>query len=118
MPSIADKLRQYHGRQAPSQYSPQSSGDSPCYIREEHFSLSDVRLSYKPEIMRLLRTHSIETLPDCSVEGMLFLDTETTGLSGGAGTCAFLVGIGYIRDKALIIRQFLMLFMQLIIHLQ
>ena len=30
----------------------------------------------------------------------LFLDTETTGLSGGAGTVAFLVGLGRIEGKA------------------
>ncbi len=27
-----------------------------------------------------------------------FLDTETTGLAGGTGTCAFLVGVGTIED--------------------
>ena len=38
----------------------------------------------------------------------LFLDTETTGLSGGAGTVAFLVGLGRIEGKKLVVRQFLM----------
>lgn len=38
----------------------------------------------------------------------LFLDTETTGLSGGAGTVAFLVGVGFIRDGTFVIEQFLM----------
>ena len=38
----------------------------------------------------------------------LFLDTETTGLSGGAGTVAFLVGLGRIEGKELVVRQFLM----------
>ena len=28
----------------------------------------------------------------------LFLDTETTGLAGGAGTLAFLVGVGYFQE--------------------
>src|SRR5271169_748968 len=28
-----------------------------------------------------------------------FLDTETTGLSGGSGTCAFLVGVGRITPE-------------------
>jgi uncharacterized protein len=30
----------------------------------------------------------------------LFMDTETTGLSGGAGTVAFLVGVGYFTEDA------------------
>ena len=38
----------------------------------------------------------------------LFLDAETTGLSGGAGTVAFLVGYGYVRDEKLIVEQLLM----------
>ncbi|MBQ2955960.1 MAG: ribonuclease H-like domain-containing protein [Clostridia bacterium] len=38
----------------------------------------------------------------------LFLDTETTGLSGGAGTVAFLVGLGRIIGKELVVRQYLM----------
>ena len=38
----------------------------------------------------------------------VFLDTETTGLSGGAGTYVFLVGLGYFDDSRFVIRQFLM----------
>ena len=30
--------------------------------------------------------------------GLLFLDTETTGLAGGTGTYAFLVGAARIED--------------------
>ena len=36
----------------------------------------------------------------------VFLDTETTGLAGGAGTLAFLVGIGSFEAQAFCIRQF------------
>jgi uncharacterized protein YprB with RNaseH-like and TPR domain len=37
-----------------------------------------------------------------------FLDTETTGLSGGTGTCAFLVGVGHIARDGFRVRQFFM----------
>ena len=37
-----------------------------------------------------------------------FLDTETTGLAGGAGTCAFLVGVGRITREGFHVRQFFM----------
>jgi uncharacterized protein YprB with RNaseH-like and TPR domain len=41
-----------------------------------------------------------ETLASCNLEGALFLDTETTGLSGGTGTIAFLVGLAWwSRDE-------------------
>jgi uncharacterized protein YprB with RNaseH-like and TPR domain len=35
-----------------------------------------------------------------ALERMLFLDTETTGLAGGTGTYAFLVGLGYFEPTA------------------
>ncbi len=35
----------------------------------------------------------------------LFLDTETTGLAGGTGTMAFLVGIGWFEGEAFIMEQ-------------
>jgi hypothetical protein len=37
-----------------------------------------------------------------------FLDTETTGLAGGSGTCAFLVGVGRITPQGFRVRQFFM----------
>ena len=39
---------------------------------------------------------------------LLFLDTETTGLSGGAGTLAFEIGAGFIDERGLVIRQYVM----------
>ncbi len=39
---------------------------------------------------------------------VVFLDLETTGLSGGAGTVAFLVGCGWFDDDAFEVRQFLL----------
>ena len=37
---------------------------------------------------------------------LLFLDLETTGLAGGAGTCAFLVGCGWFDGASFRVRQF------------
>ncbi|MFN7920121.1 MAG: ribonuclease H-like domain-containing protein [Bryobacteraceae bacterium] len=41
-------------------------------------------------------------------ETWAFLDTETTGLAGGAGTCAFLIGVGRITPRGFEVRQFFM----------
>ncbi len=41
-------------------------------------------------------------------ETALFLDTETTGLSGGAGTVAFLVGLGRVEKGRFTVYQYLM----------
>lgn len=46
---------------------------------------------------------------EISLKKTLFLDTETTGLSGGVGTCAFLVGVAYLnQDGHFTLRQFFM----------
>jgi uncharacterized protein len=37
-----------------------------------------------------------------------FLDTETTGLAGGSGTYAFLIGVGHITPEGFRVRQFFM----------
>ncbi len=42
---------------------------------------------------------------DIPAEGVLFLDTETTGLVGGAGTMIFLLGFARIEGEALVFRQ-------------
>jgi len=42
------------------------------------------------------------------IEKVLFLDTETTGLSGGAGTVAFEIGLGFIDARGMVIRQYVM----------
>jgi uncharacterized protein YprB with RNaseH-like and TPR domain len=47
-------------------------------------------------------------MPSASPETWAFLDTETTGLSGGIGTCAFLVGVGRITKEGFRVRQFFM----------
>jgi uncharacterized protein YprB with RNaseH-like and TPR domain len=38
----------------------------------------------------------------------VFLDTETTGLAGGSGTYAFLIGVGWIGEDGFRVRQFFM----------
>ena len=39
-------------------------------------------------------------------EKLLYLDTETTGLVGGTGTCAFMIGIGAVEGCEFAVRQF------------
>jgi uncharacterized protein YprB with RNaseH-like and TPR domain len=43
-----------------------------------------------------------------AAEGLLFLDTETTGLAGGTGTYAFLVGVAYLEGTRLVVQQYFM----------
>ena len=61
---------------------------------------------YSPEIraLRLLIPNAPDEIAD--PEQWLFLDTETTGLAGGSGTYAFLVGIAWWEGGGLEIEQF------------
>jgi uncharacterized protein YprB with RNaseH-like and TPR domain len=43
-----------------------------------------------------------------SPEGLLFLDTETTGLAGGTGTYAFLVGVAFVEAARVVVNQYFM----------
>jgi hypothetical protein len=49
-----------------------------------------------------------QCLGDLAAESMLFLDTETTGLSGGTGTFVFMVGMAFFEDGDLVARQVFM----------
>ncbi len=46
------------------------------------------------------------SLEGLSLDGLVFLDTETTGLAGGAGTVVFLVGIGKFVEGEFWLRQY------------
>jgi len=56
----------------------------------------------------LLGSISDGAIPHAKPERWAFLDTETTGLAGGSGTYAFLVGIGSIESEGFRVRQFFM----------
>lgn len=47
-------------------------------------------------------------LAEVDLSRALFLDTETTGLSGGTGTIPFLIGVAAFEDGALVVRQLLL----------
>src|ERR1043166_4751418 len=57
-------------------------------IRLGRFSCVDLN-----RLMTVMRQKG--SVPDR--DSILFLDTETTGMQGGAGICPFLVGIGYFE---------------------
>jgi uncharacterized protein YprB with RNaseH-like and TPR domain len=88
----------------------------PCFVSEQRFTvdrphgrwtLGDL-LHRSPEILARLLDPPEQT-PALDPRQIVFLDTETTGLAGGTGTYAFLVGIGFFPDdQTFIIRQYFM----------
>jgi uncharacterized protein YprB with RNaseH-like and TPR domain len=55
-------------------------------------------LDLSPEIVAQIARD--DALADIDPRRVCFLDTETTGLSGGTGTMAFVVGLGFFTDAA------------------
>jgi len=49
-----------------------------------------------------------ESLGEVPLERVAFVDCETTGLAGGTGTFAFLVGIGWFCDGRFVVEQYFM----------
>jgi uncharacterized protein YprB with RNaseH-like and TPR domain len=47
-----------------------------------------------------------EALGGTDPRGLAFIDTETTGLMGGAGTLVFLIGVGVCEAEAFVVRQY------------
>ncbi|MFN8453994.1 MAG: ribonuclease H-like domain-containing protein [Anaerolineae bacterium] len=47
-------------------------------------------------------------LAGCELERLVFLDTETSGLAGGSGTYAFLIGAGRFEGETFRLAQFFM----------
>jgi uncharacterized protein YprB with RNaseH-like and TPR domain len=71
-----------------------------------HGSMDISRLAELPE--DLLDPISGGTILRSNPGRWAFLDTETTGLAGGAGTYAFLIGVGSIDETGFRVRQFFM----------
>src|SRR5579884_1377130 len=71
-----------------------------------HGSVDISDLAALPE--DLLDPLSGGAIPAAPPERWAFLDTETTGLAGGTGTYAFLIGVGSIDSTGFRLRQFFM----------
>jgi len=112
MPGLMDKLRMIDSatktqvKQTDRQ--PVPSETQSCYHRSDRFPISsfcDFR-HMSPQILGEI--YPLQFPKNIKPSDMLFLDTETTGLSGGAGTIAFEVGLGYISGDHFVVEQFLM----------
>ena len=84
------------------------------FIRENYFprdyrcgevELFQIFQSSAKTISNLARD---DRLKEIDINKTIFLDTETTGLAGGAGTYIFLVGAGYFEGDQFYVRQYFM----------
>lgn len=85
-----------------------------CVLFEAHFALDHQHggvplaswLELPPLAVSCLAKRG--DLPPIDPRATVFLDTETTGLAGGTGTSAFLIGLGYFMSDAFVVRQLFM----------
>jgi len=67
-----------------------------CYVLRDAFPLDTYLLS---------TLAGDPNFGQCNVREGIFLDTETTGLSGGTGTLPFLIGLGWFEENGFVIHQ-------------
>ncbi len=129
MPSLADKLKSLGVKVGtreiptpkpdarfsidsvvPGAFASTSLGET--FIHEERFAadyhhgLAPIKLQAPLNIMSAWAADA--RLRDLPIESFAFLDTETSGLSGGTGTYAFLVGVGKFVNDEFVLQQFFM----------
>jgi uncharacterized protein len=129
MPSLADKLKSLSAKVSSHDLTPpprrsgtpieqvidgafQETPHGEVFVVESHFPLD-----YRQGNFGLALNASLKTIADWAGEprlldlnsqGFIFLDTETSGLAGGTGTYAFLVGVGRFGDNCFHLAQFFM----------
>ncbi len=130
--SIKEKLKHLHGFSPPDP----NPARTPCFSREEQFDAiggkvlrtdigsvvireNSFPLNFRhgpnrlDELLELNPNYFAYIGKDAALSNLdirkaVFIDTETTGLAGGAGTYAFLIGIGYFTQHSFFVKQFFM----------
>lgn len=128
--SIKEKLDRLYNRDNPEKYFPEErvvrshkrleelvSGG---YVNTTAGDVFRARTALEPDYVhgdiRLSDVHSVDSkrlgklgkIPEgqqLDIHRALFLDTEASGLSGGTGTYAFMIGIGYFEQEQLYVDQ-------------
>jgi uncharacterized protein YprB with RNaseH-like and TPR domain len=128
MPSISDQLKELGVKLGTSNIQPPSRSitrqslidvfdgsweetkNGECFVVRKSFPLR--KRHGNRQLYRKLDLKVFSFLPDLigisdiSPENILYIDTETTGLSGGAGTYVFIIGAAKIIDNCFEIAQF------------
>lgn len=81
--------------------------DKGVLLFEQRVSLNELHGEFALEIIRQ-DPLALPGMQDIGADRLLFVDTETTGLSGGSGTLVFLLGMGRLEGRELVLRQYLL----------
>ncbi|MDD4797177.1 MAG: ribonuclease H-like domain-containing protein, partial [Eubacteriales bacterium] len=113
MSSLEEKLRRISGELAtnrPATPPPDAARPARCVERRSGVDakeLSQGLMAWAADERAVSRAAKTD-LAGYDIEKTIFLDTETTGLSGGVGTVAFLIGIGYLAGETFVVEQYFM----------
>jgi len=88
-------------------------GSSFIILKENYYPVYRNRAFQQVQEQGLLSRDILKLAPLPEVQEVnwrqaLFIDLETTGLAGGTGTYAFLVGLGHIEADHIVVRQYLL----------
>lgn len=105
MRNLAEKLAAISSQQ-PKAARPAPTG---CYVDTQRFPLDGALAAlHTLPLDAVLAVDPRLPLDAFDIRRVLFLDTETTGLSGGVGTVPFLVGAGWVEEETFVLRQWVM----------
>ncbi|HPJ03153.1 MAG TPA: ribonuclease H-like domain-containing protein [Candidatus Limiplasma sp.] len=108
MPSLSDKLRMISAEHMAQSDMPKKTASQDCYRVSERYPIASFPDARHMNADILKEIYGFPFPVSVKMQDLLFLDTETTGLSRGAGTVAFLVGIGYFTQDHFVVEQYLM----------
>lgn len=74
------------------------------YSLDDIYGNLDMRKIFDFSSQNISENFKLSTIHN--IESILFLDTETTGLAGGSGTVAFMIGLGWVEGNNFIVHQY------------
>ena len=108
--NLREKLKKMPGQKRGQTGRPEKPAT--VYLEENRYPLSYCHGRYSLEDFSeypFKNAGAIFDLPEeLSRDELLFLDTETTGLAGGAGTVAFMIGLAYFAGNEVVLEQYIM----------
>ena len=129
MPSLSDKLKSLGVQVGPKDLQPPGSTEKypiekvvtgsykdttfgETFIVETRYPLDhrqgSVSLNLETPLNTIASWAGDNRLRDCRPQDITFLDTETSGLAGGTGTYAFLIGVGRFSENGFHLTQYFM----------
>ncbi|MDO5377577.1 MAG: ribonuclease H-like domain-containing protein [Clostridia bacterium] len=106
MRSLRERLKAVSGAPPVQRAAPPQR--EPFFCREHLVALEELGGIEQTALDEVLACDPLFAGSTWDARRLLFLDTETTGLSGGAGTLAFEIGVGFIGERGMVIRQYVM----------